>query len=122
MRSLSNLSLILLLIISLVSCGNEKTDSGKSSVIKGLYTFGPKAALFVECKTGKEYWTADSSAMLESKYSQMTAGKPYSTVYIEVEGEIKPTVKDGPASTLDSTLIVKKLIAIKKDIQNGICK
>lgn len=124
MRSVSNFwPLMFLIVISLASCGDENKESVKKPVfIKGLYTFGPKAALFVDCKTGKEYWTADSSAKLELQYSQMNADKPYAAVYIEVEGEIKPSVKEGSASAFDSTLTVRKLIAIKKDVQNAPCK
>ena len=111
------------LSIFLSSCGNDKkVDVMKPVTIKGLYSFGPEAALFIDCGTGKEYWTADSSAKLELQYSQLGFEKPYESVYIEVEGEIKPSGKEGPESAYDSTLTVKKLISIKKDIPNDICK
>ena len=112
-----------LLVIFLAACNHDKKAvSKKPVIIKGLYTFGPEAALFIDCKTGKEYWTADSSAKLELQYSQMNADRPYASVYIEVEGAINPSVKEGPAAAFDSTLTVTKLIAIKKDIQNSPCK
>jgi copper homeostasis protein (lipoprotein) len=126
MRSVSNFSgLIFLLIISLCSCGDDKKENVKKPapvLIKGLYSFGPEAALFIDCSTGKEYWTADSSAKLELQYTQLAIGKPYESVYIEVEGDIKPSGKEGPASAYDSTLTVRKVISIKKDIPNDICK
>ena len=125
MRGLSIFwGLIFLLIISLASCHNDdkKAVTKKPVLIKGLYSFGPEAALFVDCSTGKEYWTADSSAKLELQYSQLAIGKPYESVYIEVEGDIKPSGKEGPASAYDSTLTVRKVISIKKDIPNDICK
>ncbi|MFD0752299.1 hypothetical protein ACFQZS_19245 [Mucilaginibacter calamicampi] len=110
-------------ITLLAAChSDKKVDKKKPVFIKGLYTFGPEAALFINCKTGKEYWAADSSAQLELQYSQLNTDKPYASVYIEVEGEIKPSIKNGPASAFDSTLTVRKLIAIKKDIPNGLCK
>jgi len=113
---------VCLLIIGLSSCSDEKQKAANPVVIKGLYSFGPEAALFIDCATGKEYWTADSSAKLELQYSQMGFEKPYESVYIEVEGAIKPSAKGGPASAYDSTLTVTKLISIKKDIPGGICK
>lgn len=126
MRSLhlSNFpGLIFLLIIFLGACNDDKKDKTKKpDVIKGLYSFGPEAALFIDCNTGKEYWAADSSAKLELQYSQLASDKPYESVYIEVEGDLKPSGKEGPASAYDSTLTVKKLISIKKDIPEGACK
>lgn len=119
---------IFLLIVLLCSCGDDKKEKAKKeeankpALIKGLYSFGPEAALFVDCSTGKEYWTADSSAKLELQYTQLAIGKPYESVYIEVEGDIKPSGKEGPASAYDSTLTVRKVISIKKDIPNDICK
>ena len=129
MRGLSSskfCGLIFLLTIFLASCHGDKKDkkaaTNKPVTIKGLYSFGPEAALFVDCNTGKEYWTADSSAKLELQYTQLSSDKPYESVYIEVEGEIKPSGKEGPASAFDSTLTVRKVISIKKDIPADICK
>jgi len=125
MRSLNNFKgLIFLIIIALASCHNEdkKEVAKKPFIIKGLYSFGPEAALFVDCAKGKEYWTADSSANLELQYSQLGIDKPYASVYIEVEGYIKPSGKEGPESAYDSTLTVRKVISIKKDIPKDICK
>ena len=125
MRSLhlSNfLGLIFLLIIFFSACNQNKKPAEKSAVIKGLYSFGPEAALFIDCSTGKEYWAADSSAKLELEYSQLGFEKPYESVYIEVEGDIRPSGKEGPESAYDSTLTVRKLITINKDIPADICK
>jgi hypothetical protein len=121
---LSNLGgVLLILIISLSSCGDKKKEKvEKQVVIKGLYSFGPEAALFIDCNNNKEYWTADSSAKLELQYSQLASDKPYQTVYIEVEGDIKPSGKEGPQSAYDSTLTVTKVIKITKNIPNDICK
>ncbi len=113
---------LLLLLFSIIACNNEKNKVNKPVVIKGLYSFGPEAALFVDCKSGKEYWAADSSAKLELQYSQLGFEKPYESVYIEVEGQITPSEKEGPESAYDSTLTVRKLISISKDIPAGICK
>ncbi|WP_457129095.1 hypothetical protein [Mucilaginibacter sp. HD30] len=109
----------------MASCQHEdkkEVAKKKPVIIKGLYSFGPEAALFVDCAKGKEYWTADSSANLELRYSQLGIGKPYESVYIEVEGEIKPSAKEGPESAYDSTLTVTKVISIKKDIPKDLCK
>ncbi len=113
---------LLLLLFSAAACNNKKDKANKPVVIKGLYSFGPEAALFIDCKSGKEYWAADSSAKLELQYSQLGFEKPYESVYIEVEGEIAPSEKEGPESAYDSTLTVRKLISIKKDIPANVCK
>ncbi|PJJ80508.1 hypothetical protein [Mucilaginibacter auburnensis] len=113
---------LLILLFSIGACNNKKNKTNKPVVIKGLYSFGPEAALFIDCKTGKEYWTADSSAKLELQYSQLGFEKPYESVYIEVEGDMTPSEKEGPESAYDSTLTVRKLIRITKDIPGDICK
>jgi|SRR5215217_5628177 len=124
MRSLHlcYLGSLLLVLFSTAACNNQKDKANKPVVIKGLYSFGPEAALFIDCKSGKEYWAADSSAKLELQYSQLGFEKPYESVYIEVEGEIAPSEKEGPESAYDSTLTVRKLISITKDIPADICK
>jgi len=124
MRSINYFLGLIFLIVLLGACHNDnkKVERKKTVVIKGFFTFGPEAALFMECKTGREYWTADSSKKLELQYSQMNADRPYASAFVEVEGYFGPSVKEGPATAFDSTLTVTRLISIKKDMPKNACK
>lgn len=103
------------------ACKNKAKKVGAPIIYKGLYSFGPEEKSFKDCKSGQEYWVADSSAQLELKYSQLSFEKPYEPVYIEVVGKKIRSVKDGAGAAYDSTLIVKKLIKITKEIPKGNC-
>jgi copper homeostasis protein (lipoprotein) len=112
--------IILLMAVTVFSCKN-KEGKAHTRIFKGLYSFGPEEKLFKDCANGHEYWVADSSAQLELKYSQLGFEKPYEPVYIEVEGKRITSVKDGDGSEYDTTLVVKKVIKITKEIPKGEC-
>ncbi|NCD69223.1 hypothetical protein [Mucilaginibacter agri] len=111
----------LAVIVFICSCGN-KHNNGDNTVYKGLYSFGPDSKSFKDCDdNGHEFWVTDESAQLELKYSQMNIEKPYVPVYVEVEGVKVKSGKEGLGAELDSTLIVKKLIKITKEIPQDMC-
>jgi hypothetical protein len=64
---------------------------------------------------------ADNSGQLELKYTQLKFEKAYEPVYIEVEGVKVRSGKDGLGAEYDSTLVVKKLIKITKEIPLDMC-
>lgn len=106
-------------ILGLAACKRkpDKTAEDKPITITGVYTFEPGAKVFTPCGKQTQFWVADSSAQLELQYSQKVAfeqqGQP---VYVEVEGKKIKSVAGGEGAAYDSTLIVKKLIRITKDI------
>ncbi|GAA4329677.1 hypothetical protein GCM10023149_34480 [Mucilaginibacter gynuensis] len=102
------------------SCNNNG-GKARRSVYKGLYSFGPEVRTFEDCDNGHEFWVTDSSSQLELQYSRMNFEKPYEPVYIEVEGTKEPSGKDGLGSEYDSTLVVKKVIKITKEIPADAC-
>ncbi len=111
-----------LAIISFSSCKqNKKPLQPGHKVLRGLYSFGPEVKSFKDCDSGQEYWVADSSAKLELEYSNMNFEKPYEPVYVEVEGTKVHSGKDGMGSEYDSTLIVKKLVKITREIPQDMC-
>lgn len=110
-----------LLIAGLFSCKNKHEKTARAVIFKGLYSFGPEAKTFKDCATGQEFWVADSSAQLELKYSQVGFEKPDEPVYVEVEGKKVLSAKEAVSGAYDTTLIVKKVIKITKDIPNGKC-
>ncbi len=113
-----------LVIISIYSCENKKAKINLTlsfgTTYKGLYSFSAEERSFKECKTGHEFWAADSSAQLELQYSQLN-NKPGESVYVEVEGKKIKTATNGIGSGYDSTLVVTKLIKITKDIPKNGC-
>lgn len=109
-----------LISAALVSCGGNQSGD-KPKVYKGLYSFGPEIKSFTECGRDKEVWVTDSSAQLELQYSQLNFEKPYEPVYVEVEGVKVPSDKDGLGAEYDSTLVVRKLIKITREIPQDIC-
>ena len=121
----------LMIISSLViitSCNHQQKPAQqqpaavKAPVIyRGLYSFGPEVKSFKACTTGQEYWVTDSSDRLELTYSQMNFEKPYTPVYVEVEGDKVRSGKAGMSVEFDSTLVVKKLLKITKDIPKDLC-
>jgi copper homeostasis protein (lipoprotein) len=114
----THIFLALLISVSLFSCKSkpDKNYTVSPLVIKGIYSCAPGAKTFQACSKQTEFWVADSSAQLELKYSQLVSfEKPGEPVYIEVEGEKIKSATVGNAA-YDSTLVVKKLIKITKDI------
>jgi copper homeostasis protein (lipoprotein) len=114
--------LICIVIIAACSCNNNSGDKTWPVVYKGVYSFGPEVKSFKDCDNGREFWVTDSSAQLELKYSQLNFEKPYEPVYVEVEGVKIRSDKEGLGSEYDSTLIVKKLVKITKEIPADMCK
>lgn len=86
-------------------------------ILKGIYSFAPGAKLFQFCGRQSQFWAVDSSAQLELKYSQIygfeQSGSP---VYAEVEGYKTKSASNGDAAAYDSTIVVKKVLKITKDI------
>ena len=113
--------LMLILVIAACSCNNGR-DKTQPVIFKGVYSFGPEVKSFKDCDNGREFWVTDSSAHLELKYSQLNFEKPYEPVYVEVEGQKIRSNKEGLGSEYDSTLVVKKLIKITKEIPQDLCK
>jgi copper homeostasis protein (lipoprotein) len=111
----------LLVLIAACSCNRKSPKANQPTVFKGLYSFGPEIKSFKDCDSGREFWVADSSAQLELQYSQLNFEKPYEPVYIEVEGVKSKSGKEGMGSEYDSTLVVKKVIKITKEIPQDIC-
>ena len=103
-------------IAGLCSCRGNPGGTKHYTVFKGVYSFGPEVKLFTDENSGHEFWVADSSEQLELQYSQLKFEKPYEPVYVEVEGIKKHSDKDGLGAEYDSTLVVKKLIRITKEI------
>ena len=112
--------LLLVLVITAYSCNNPEKKI-KPVIYKGVYSFGPEIKSFKDCDNDKEFWVIDKSAQLELKYSQLNFEKPYEPVYVEVEGDKVLSGKDGMGSEYDSTLVVKKLIKITKEIPQDMC-
>jgi copper homeostasis protein (lipoprotein) len=114
-----------------VACKNKTKHSGEGqrtqasssrAQFKGLYSLGPDIRSFKDCATGREYWVADSTRQLELKYWQLvTAENHDQPVYIEVDGDIKPSNFSDADEAYPNTLIVRKLITITKDIPAGKC-
>jgi copper homeostasis protein (lipoprotein) len=121
MRSHRFLYVVILIAATLFSCKNKAGKTVHTPVFKGLYSFGPEDRSFKDCATGRQYWVADSSAQLELKYSQLGFEKPYEPIYVEVEGKRIKSVKDAAGSQYDTTLVVKKVIKITKEIPKGQC-
>ena len=112
----------MLFIIVAYSCGNGSGNNDHPVIFKGVYSFGPEVKSFKDCDNGREFWVTDSSAQLELKYSQLNFEKPYEPVYVEVEGMKIRSNKEGLGSEYDSTLVVKKLVKITREIPQDMCK
>ncbi|MDB5156175.1 MAG: hypothetical protein JWR50_882 [Mucilaginibacter sp.] len=120
----------LLVMIVMVAC-NHKSDkkTGQEQgqavakpdttpvTLKGLYSFAPGAKTFQACGKQTEFWVADSSAQLELQYAQVITFEQHGDpVYVEVEGRKIKSAKGGEGAAYDSTLIVKKLLKLTKEI------
>ena len=121
MKSIFNLGLIVLVLLSVFSCNNSAKKQPAAVVYHGLYSFGPEVKSFKDCDDGREYWATDSSAKLELSYSQLNFEKPYEPVYVEVEGKKIKSGKDGMGSEFDSTIVVTKVVKITKEIPQDMC-
>ncbi|MBS7565844.1 hypothetical protein KHS38_15660 [Mucilaginibacter sp. Bleaf8] len=110
-----------LVVLASCSCNSNSQKDGDVQVYKGLYSFGPEVKSFKNCDDTHEYWVTDSSAQLELQYSQMNFEKPYEPVYIEVEGKKVRSGSEGMGSEYDSTLVVKKVIKITREIPQDMC-
>ncbi|HAL83174.1 MAG TPA: hypothetical protein DCO83_13870 [Mucilaginibacter sp.] len=113
--------LMLPVVIWMCSCHSNPGKSTQYVVFKGVYSFGPQVKSFKDCDNGQEFWVTDESEQLELKYTQLKFEKPYEPVYVEVEGVKVRSGKDGLGSDYDSTLVVKKLIKITKEIPQEGC-
>ena len=109
------------IVVAACSC-NGGGDKEHPVVFKGVYSFGPEVKSFKDCDSGREFWVTDSSKQLELQYSQLNFEKPYEPVYVEVEGVKIHSNKEGLGSEYDSTLVVRKLIKITKEIPQDLCK
>jgi copper homeostasis protein (lipoprotein) len=112
---------LVMLAAACSSCSQTSKKAGTQHVYKGLYSYGPEVKSFKDCDDTHEYWVTDSSAQLELKYSQMNFEKPYEPVYVEVEGSKIASGSEGIGSEYDSTLVVKKVLKITKEIPQELC-
>lgn len=116
------ISAVLLATVFVACNGDAGTEeNSKTTVIKGLYSYGPEIKSFTDCEEGKEYWVADSAKTLELAYSNFNFEKPYEPVYIEVEGHLVKSDSLIVSADFDSTLVVTKLLKITKEIPEGPC-
>jgi len=112
---------LIVLVVVYCSCNGNGKKAKSPKVFKGLYSFGPEIKSFKNCDDTHEYWVIDSSAQLELQYSKMNFEKPYEPVYIEVEGEKVKSGSEGIGSEYDTTLVVKKVLQITKEIPQDQC-
>jgi copper homeostasis protein (lipoprotein) len=120
-RYIQYFAFLFILFLAASSCNRKPKEPAKPVVYKGLYSFGPEIKSFKDCDNSQEFWVTDSSAMLELQYSQMNFEKPYEPVYVEVEGVKIKSGKEGLGSEYDSTLVVKKVVKITKEIPQDMC-
>lgn len=131
-----NILVLLLSIVAFSACRNDAKDNGANVdtlaqasgkpnapvVFKGIYSFAPGARIFQFCNKPRQFWAVDSSAQLELKYSQLITFEQSGTpVYTEVEGYKTKSTATGDAAAYDSTIIVKKVLKLTKDISAN-CK
>jgi copper homeostasis protein (lipoprotein) len=112
---------LVMLVAVLCACNRDGNKAGSLHVFKGLYSYGPEVKSFKNCDDTHEYWVTDSSAQLELQYSQMNFEKPYEPVYVEVEATKIQSGSEGMGSEYDSTLVVKKVLKITKEIPQELC-
>ncbi|WP_316781427.1 hypothetical protein [Pedobacter antarcticus] len=99
----------------------EEKKTGKTRIIKGLYSYGPEIKSFTDCEEGREYWVADSAGTLELAYSKFNFEKPYEPVYIEAECHAIKSDSLVVSADFDSTLVVTRLMKITQAIPDGPC-
>lgn len=116
---------LLLFVLSLFcsACmrNTEEKKTGKTRIIKGLYSYGPEIKSFTDCEEGREYWVADSAGTLELAYSKFNFEKPYEPVYIEAECHAIKSDSLVVSADFDSTLVVTRLMKITQAIPDGPC-
>ena len=112
---------LLLVAVFFYACNNNSDKQNQVVLFKGLYSAGPEIKSFKDCDSGQEFWAVDSSAHLELEYSQLNFEKPYEPVYVEVEGIKSKSGKAGMGSEYDSTIVVKKVVKITKEIPQDVC-
>jgi hypothetical protein len=112
---------MMLVVVALCSCSGGAKKANTLQPFKGLYSCGPELKTFKDCDGIHEYWVTDNSAQLELKYSQMNFEKPYEPVYVEVEGTKIVSGSEGMGSEYDSTLVVKRVLKITKEIPPELC-
>jgi len=131
---------LMLIVIGVTACKHKAQEASTTDttttkpattepvIYKGLYSLGPDAKTYKNCATGREYWVRDNTNSLELKYWEIIPHEmPEAPVYIEVEGDLELSSQGddgghGDAAGYDSTLMVKKIIKITKDIPVGMCK
>ena len=113
--------LLVIIIAGLFSCNGSSGKTSSYATFKGVYSFGPEVKSFKDCDNGQEFWVTDNSGQLEVKYAQLNFDKAYEPVYVEVEGIKVRSGKDGLGAEYDSTLVVKKVVKITKEIPLDIC-
>jgi copper homeostasis protein (lipoprotein) len=123
MRLFKNCVLVLFLSIVVIACQSNSKEEIKSNttIVKGLYSYGPEIKSFTDCEEGREYWVADSAKTLELAYSNLNFEKPYEPVYIEVECHFEKSDSLRISADFDSTMVVTKLIRLTKEIPEGPC-
>lgn len=120
---LTFVSVLVLCFYNACTNADNKEDGKKVSVVlKGLYSFGPEIKAFTTCEDVHEYWVLDSTSNLESSYTNLGFEKPYTPVYIEVEGHLRKSDTTQVNADYDSTLVVTKVLRITKDIPEGPCR
>ncbi|MEO3405818.1 hypothetical protein AAFN85_18035 [Mucilaginibacter sp. CAU 1740] len=112
---------LLLVTVFTYACNSNSDKEGQVVLFKGLYSAGPEIKSFKDCDSGQEFWAVDSSKHLELEYSQLNFEKPYEPVYVEVEGIKSKSGKAGMGSEYDSTIVVKKVVKITKEIPQDVC-
>ncbi len=111
---------MLVFALCVLGC-NITGDQAKYTLYKGVYTAREEIKSFKDCDSGHEYWAADRSGKLESSYNKLNPEKTDMPVYVEVEGEKVKSGKVGKGYEFDSTLVVRKIIKITRDIPQDMC-
>ena len=100
-----------------VDSAAQKLGKLNMQVFKGTYSFAPGAKIFQFCNNQKQFWAIDSSAQLELQYSQLITFEQSGTpVYTELEGYRTKSTANGEAAAYDSTIVVKKVLKLTKDV------
>lgn len=92
---------------------NSSNNSLKSleniKTFRGLYIYGHEVRSFTPCNSDKEYWALDNTnGDIVAVYSRLTH-KPYSPIFVEVQGILSQAPLDGFGADYDETLTIQKL-------------
>lgn len=112
---------VLTCLITACNGNNPSENTTKTITLKGLYSYGPEVKSFIDCEDNREFWVADSAKTLELAYANLGFEKPYTPVYVELEGNLVKSDTTTVTGGYDSTLVVTKLIKISKQIPDGPC-